>query len=219
MTWADDCVGLAGSLGLDAGRAARIRKVQDSVTSAAMADQVDPDLINGVIWVESRFNPLAISGAGARGLMQLMPKTEKFLAGAMGWTVGPESWKAPRYNIRLGTHFLRRLLKAFDGREEWALAAYNAGPGNVRRFGPGRWLGYARAVQAARDAFRDGRLRCRGSELPVPTWGKARPVRPTRPPRRPRPPAPSPVAPVAAGGGAVLLLGLALAATEGGFRW
>lgn len=93
---------------------------------AADAAGVDPRLLSAVAWTESGFNPTAESGAGAQGLMQLMPRT------AQGLGVDPLD---PSQALSGGARYLREQLDAFGGRPDLALAAYNAGPTAVRKHG------------------------------------------------------------------------------------
>ena len=97
------------------------------ITQHAQAQGVRPDLVRAVVQVESGYNARAVSPKGAQGLMQLMPSTAAEL--------GVRSPFDPEENIRGGTTYLRQLLDRFGGSEELALAAYNAGPTAVDRYG------------------------------------------------------------------------------------
>lgn len=105
----------------------RILAVQAIVDAAATVQQVDPALINGLIYVESKFEPRA-KGGDAQGLMQLMPKTAASLAKQLDRK--RESYD-PDFNVHAGTLMIRRLLERFDGDVNLALAAYNRGTGIV----------------------------------------------------------------------------------------
>jgi soluble lytic murein transglycosylase len=84
---------------------------------------------------ESEFNPRAVSTAGARGLMQLMPATAAEVSGKLGVDYDLNRLTADEmYNARLGTAYLARMLRAYDGSYILAAAAYNAGPGRVREW-------------------------------------------------------------------------------------
>jgi hypothetical protein len=99
----------------------------DEIRQAAEDHGVDALLVAAIIEAESSFNPCAVSHQGAVGLMQVMPET----AGSATL----ESLTDPTLNIDLGTAYLRHLLDLYDGDLELTLAAYNAGPSNVRRYG------------------------------------------------------------------------------------
>lgn len=97
------------------------------IDSAAQKYGIDPAVLKGLIKQESGFNPSAGSPAGAQGLTQLMPGT----ASAMGVT----DLHDPAQSIDGGAHYLKMQLDRFGGDYSKALAAYNAGPGAVQRFG------------------------------------------------------------------------------------
>lgn len=111
----------------------------------------------GVIDIESSFRCRARSSVGARGPMQLMPRTAASLAKRLHWP--DHDIDDPRFNIEAGTYYLAYLLRLFDGNRQLALAAYNTGPTRVRRWVargrslPGYSRRYAAAVLAARARF------------------------------------------------------------------
>ncbi|MDD5306204.1 MAG: lytic transglycosylase domain-containing protein [Deltaproteobacteria bacterium] len=143
----------------------KVREVSPLVVRAARENRLPEDLVYGIIWVESRFNPKAVSPVGARGLMQLMPKTAGYLAGLIDWR-GTHQEFDPEFNIAAGSYYIARLIDEFNGDVDLALAAYNAGPTNVRRWMRGTGLPpvsveYFTMVQTARSFFKgrtpDGR--------------------------------------------------------------
>jgi soluble lytic murein transglycosylase len=110
------------------------RPYSATVEAAAVEFDLDPLLIWAIMRQESRFDPEALSYVGARGLMQVMPSTQDWIAEQMGEHIPPgDAFTAPA-NVRLGAWFLRFLLDYFDGDLELAIAAYNGGAGSVDRW-------------------------------------------------------------------------------------
>ncbi len=103
------------------------RDLNDVVNSASGRYRLDPDLVNSVIKAESGFNVRAVSPKGAQGLMQLMPGTASQL--------GVPNAFDPQANVEGGTKYLRELLERYNFDLVKALAAYNAGPQRVEKFG------------------------------------------------------------------------------------
>ena len=103
------------------------RAYNELIDKAAARYELNPALIRSVMQTESAFNPIAVSRAGAMGLMQLMPQ----LAEEFGVTDPFD----PEQNIMAGARYLRQLLRMHDGNVRLAVASYNAGPGAVARYG------------------------------------------------------------------------------------
>jgi soluble lytic murein transglycosylase len=143
---------------------------EDIIRQQAGEKHLDPALVAGIIYTESRFRDQT-SRAGAKGLMQLTPGTAKFVEHLSGGTTFEVAdLSSPQVNIAYGTYYLRYLLDRYGGNEALALAAYNGGEGNVdhwvdeaRRQGKalsidaipfGETRAYVRAVQSAARQYR-----------------------------------------------------------------
>ena len=102
-------------------------QIESLISKHAVANGLDPDVVRAMVQQESSGNPRDISGAGARGLMQLMPATSKMY--------GVTDPFDPEQNISAGTRHLSNLMREFNNDLPNALAAYNAGSGAVKRAG------------------------------------------------------------------------------------
>jgi len=96
------------------------------IYSEAKRNNLPPELVAAVVNTESKFNPTARSSVGAVGLMQLVPRTGRWM--------GARNLLDPVQNISAGAKYLKYLSDQFNGDQQKAVAAYNAGPGNVQRF-------------------------------------------------------------------------------------
>ncbi len=104
-------------------------------TAPTGADVAEPAFVFAIARQESSFDPLARSPVGARGMMQLMPRTAAGLARRLGLSYSPNRLDDPDYNMRLGAGYLDELVNDFGGSYVLATAAYNAGPGR-----PPQWI-------------------------------------------------------------------------------
>jgi soluble lytic murein transglycosylase-like protein len=99
----------------------------NDIFETAQRYELDSLLVAAVVETESNFSPRAVSPQGAVGLMQVLPST--------GSSLGARNLYDPKVNLDVGSRYFSGLLDQFDGDVELALAAYNAGPGNVDRYG------------------------------------------------------------------------------------
>lgn len=143
---------------LNAAQEMRRQRHFAQMAAAACGAGVPVELFDALIIQESRYNPLALSSKGASGLAQLMPGTARALGVFDRWSVTE--------NLEGGARYLRKQLDTFGN---WALAlgAYNAGPGNVAKYGglpPFRETrGYVRTILASIDSYQRNQLRTEGA--------------------------------------------------------
>lgn len=144
----------------------------NEITAAATKYGIDPALLAGLVKQESGFNPAARSSAGATGLTQLMPGTAREL--------GVRDPTDPIQALEGGAKYLRQQLDRFGGDERLALAAYNAGPGAVQRFGGvppyAETQHYVKTVLANRDAYAAAGLSAATASAAISPASAAHPV-------------------------------------------
>jgi hypothetical protein len=119
--------GTGTGVSTEAQRRTELERLSPPTIAPAAASQ---SLVNAVIQVESSGDPNAVSPKGARGLMQLMPKTAK----DPGYGIPPAKDDSNAENLRVGTAYLNAMLQKYNGNLEYALAAYNWGPGNTDKW-------------------------------------------------------------------------------------
>ena len=126
------CAAVISGLGEDAVREITLPLKHDDIIRQQASDKgLDPALIAAVIYEESRFRDQT-SHAGARGLMQITPATADFIARhSGGYRFKQSDLSTPQINIAYGSYYLRYLIDHYGGSETLAVAAYNAGLGNV----------------------------------------------------------------------------------------
>ena len=107
------------------------RPYAEAVQAAATEFGVDPLLIWAIMREESRYDPQALSWAGARGLMQIMPTTQEWIAGEIGEELAPGDAYNPQANVRMAAWYLDFLADYFDADLELMILAYNGGAGSV----------------------------------------------------------------------------------------
>jgi soluble lytic murein transglycosylase len=127
-------------LAVMAGRSAGINGLRDYVRAGFPTVPITEEnhdtwtMIHAIARQESQFDRKIVSRAGARGLMQLMPGTARETAGFIGIGYSPSMLDDPQYNIQLGSWYFGRLMDRYQGSYPLAVAAYNAGPGNVNKW-------------------------------------------------------------------------------------
>jgi soluble lytic murein transglycosylase len=143
---------LAGASQLAPGRLPDLSAFDADIEAVAREFRLDADLLRGMVAAESSGRPEAVSRAGARGLLQLLPSTAREQARLLGLPEPTDQdLDDPPLNLRLGAAYFARLLARFDGAEAFAVAAYNAGPAPVQR-----WRGSDRPGDPVEVVLREG---------------------------------------------------------------
>ncbi len=128
--------------------------IENLIDKYAQKNDLDPDFIKAVVKQESGFNPDAKSKCGAMGLMQLMPQTAKGL--------GVIDAFDPEQNIDGGTRYLKSMMNRFNNDPKLALAAYNAGPAAVQRYGDippyKETQNYVKNILSSYEAMKGGKI-------------------------------------------------------------
>ncbi|HEV2063340.1 MAG TPA: lytic transglycosylase domain-containing protein [Thermoanaerobaculia bacterium] len=162
--------------GWSAARVAAPSRFDDLIAAAAREHALDPRLVKSVMLFESGFNPKAVSRKGARGLMQLMPRTAA--------QHGVRNVHDPAQNVEAGARHLSYLLDLYRGNLEKTLAAYNAGEAAVERYGGvppyEETRGYVSNILGAYNGRSDMQGRFGRSSAPAFRSSKGRPVRVVR---------------------------------------
>lgn len=132
----------------------RHNQFDGEIRYAALTYRLDPALVKAVIHAESLFDPEAVSKKGAQGLMQLMPATASYLSVRNPFDA--------KQNIMGGSQYLTKMLRQFDGNSDFALAAYNAGPNAVLKYGGippyKETMNYVQKVNRLWDRYKKERL-------------------------------------------------------------
>lgn len=111
---------------------------EDAIKRDARLNGLEPALVAAVVWRESDYDPNAVSSRGAEGLMQVLPSTARFIASQPDPPPGnARDIRDPEVNVSYGSWYLRHLLDRHEGSVPLALAAYNGGPENLRRWKAG----------------------------------------------------------------------------------
>lgn len=110
------------------------RHYENEVLFSSREHGLDPDLVFAVIRTESSFRADAVSRSGAQGLMQIMPQTAEWIAWRRSFTHDGDRIFEPAYNVDLGCYLLSYLIERYEGDLTLAVAAYNAGSGNVDKW-------------------------------------------------------------------------------------